>query len=383
MKPWLLYPVIAVLLGLLVPLGIYAYIETQADMRRPDILFGVDAAYDNVESLKARVDEVKGYTNFFIIGSTGITFNESKLNDVCQYIYDSGLSFAIFAHTNRDSTFEFNQSAWSYYATDRWGTRFWGLYAYDEPGGHQVDRDPDFMAVKAADNYSDATNKFIGKLSCDALLDFLPLDVPLMTSDYALYEFDYKAGYDIVLTQMAWNNSRPINIALGRGAATVHGKEWGVMLTYTYTTPPYLESGPQIYNDLVLAYQNGAKYFVLFDYAKDPGTNVAHGILQPEHLEAMQSFWNYAKRNPRPAENSERVAYVLPKDYAYGFRGPADSVWGLWGPDELSSKAWNDANALTSQYGNALDIVYEDTLQNQSFSYSKLIFWNATTSETK
>jgi hypothetical protein len=116
----------------------------------------------------------------------------------------------------------------------------------------------------------------------------------------------------------------------------------------------------------------------VFDYAKDPATNATYGILQPEHLQAMRQFWDYAKHNPRPAETGERVAYVLPKDYAYGFRGPSDSVWGLWGPDELSSKVWNDANNLASQYGSKLDIVYEETLQNHAFNYTKLIFWNGT-----
>jgi hypothetical protein len=241
-----------------------------------------------------------------------------------------------------------------------------------------VDRDSEFMAVKEADNYSEAADRFIKKLSGDALLDFIPLNSPLMTSDYALYEFDYRAGYDVVLAELAWNHSRPLNIALCRGAATAHGKDWGVMITYTYDTLPYLASGAQIYDDLVSAYQNGAKYFMVFDYAKDPETNVTHGILQQEHLDALQQFWQYVKHNPKPAVPNERVAYVLPKDYAYGFRGPNDSIWGLWGPDNLSGKIWNDANMLANQYGLALDIIYEDTLQNHAFNYSKLVFWNGT-----
>lgn len=381
MKTWLLYTVVAVLLALILFAGINLYLESQADSKQPDIFVGVDAAYDDVTSLKARVDEVKSYTNFFIIGSYGITFNETRVNDMCQYLYNSGLTFAVFAHTNRDSNnpFQLNQSAWSVYAEQTWGKRFWGLYAYDEPGGHQVDHDTYYMLVNVSDNYADASDKFVKKLSDDALLDFIPQDAPLMTSDYALYDFDYRGGYDVVLAELAWNHSRPINIALARGAATVHGKDWGVMLTYTYTKSPYLESGQEMYDDLVLAYQNGAKYFVVFDYAKDPDTNVTYGILQPEHLEAMQNFWNYAKNNPRPAETADRTAYVLPKDYAYGFRGPSDSIWGLWGPDELSSKIWNDVNNLASQYGSGFDIIYEDALVNHNLPYDKAVFWNGTT----
>jgi hypothetical protein len=150
------------------------------------------------------------------------------------------------------------------------------------------------------------------------------------------------------------------------------------MLTYTYTTPPYLASGPQIYSDLVLAYENGAKYFFLFDYAKNPDTNVADGILQPEHLDALRQFWEYVKQNPRTAEIGERVAYVLPKDYAYGFRGPSDSIWGLWSADGFSSKVWNDVSDLADQYGSAFDIIYEDGLQNHAVPYNRAVLWNGT-----
>ncbi len=379
MKTRLLTVVAAILIAVVLLAGVYVYQEIQADSRTPDIIFfGVDAAYDDMTALKERVDQVKSYTNFFIVGSTGITFNETKLNEVCQYIYDSGLYFAIFAHTTRGGNLIFDQVAWTHYATARWGERFWGLYAYDEPGGHQVDHDRQFMAVPDASNYSDAADKFVEKLSGDALLDFLP-NSPLITSDYALYEFDYRAGYDVVLAELAWNHSRPIAIAQCRGAATAYGKDWGVMITYTYTTPPFLASGRQIYDDLVLAYENGAKYFMVFDYAKDPATNVTHGILQPEHLEAMQDFWEYVKDNPRTAEAGERAAYVLPEDYAYGFRGPADSIWGLWGPDELSSKVWTYVNSLVEQYGNKLDIIYEGALQNHALPYNKVVLWNGTT----
>jgi hypothetical protein len=199
---------------------------------------------------------------------------------------------------------------------------------------------------------------------------------PLLTSDYALYEFDYRAGYDVVLAEFAWNHSRPLNVALCRGAAALRNKDWGVMITYTYDTPPYLESGPELYNDMVTAYQNGAKYIVVFDYAK----NFTKSILQEEHLEALRQFWQYVKDNPRTTEaTDDRVAYVLPKDYGYGFRGPNDTIWGLWDADSLSSKIWNDANALVEQYKPLMDIIYEDDLQSVMSEYSKLIFWNGTT----
>jgi len=73
------------------------------------------------------------------------------------------------------------------------------------------------------------------------------------------------------------------------------------------------------------------------------------------------------------------VAYVLPKDYGYGFRGPNDTIWGLWEADNLSSQIWNDLNTLVDKYQTKMDILYEDALRNNTFEYRKLIFWNGTT----
>jgi hypothetical protein len=148
------------------------------------------------------------------------------------------------------------------------------------------------------------------------------------------------------------------------------------MITWTYTNTPYIESGAALYDDLITAYQNGAKYILVFDYPK----NFTYGILQEAHLEALKQFWQYVKDNPR-TDNSinDRVAYVLPKDYGYGFRGPDDKIWGLWGPDELSPKIWSDVSTLVEQYKPRMNIIYEDDLQSSTFKYSKLIFWNGTT----
>ena len=130
---------------------------------------------------------------------------------------------------------------------------------------------------------------------------------------------------------------------------------------------------------MVTAYENGAKYILVFDYAKDPVTNVTHGILQPEHLDALKQFWQYAKEHPRTnSAVDDRIAYVLPKDYGYGFRGPNDWIWGLFSADENSSKIWNDVNKWVEENKPLIDVIYEDTLQYGTFNYSKLVFWNGT-----
>jgi hypothetical protein len=59
-----------------------------------------------------------------------------------------------------------------------------------------------------------------------------------------------------------------MNAALCRGAAIAQDKQWGVMITWTYSQPPYIESGEELYNDLLLAYDNGAKYILVFNSNK-------------------------------------------------------------------------------------------------------------------
>lgn len=375
---WALTLFLSTLLIMLLFIGLHSYLSGEGSQGIVDVFVGVDAAYDNVTDLKNRIDQVKDYTNFFILGSTGVTLNETKLNEMCDYLNSSGLNFATYTHTAQNTSYTFNQSAWTAYARERWSSEFVGLYVYDEPGGHQIDSDGPYMIVPEAQNYSDAATKFVGNLNC-YISEFLALNTTMMTADYVLYEYDYRAGYDIVLAEYAWNHSRPINTALCRGSATMQDKEWGVMLTYTYDQPPYLASGPELYEDMVTAYENGAKYIVVFDFARQNETRLVHGILQQEHLDALRQFWEYAKSHPRPDNPvEERVAYVLPPDYGYGFRNGKDSIWGLWKADNLSNTIWDDVNTFAQQYKEKFDIIYLDTPNFDSWNYSKLIFWNGT-----
>jgi hypothetical protein len=129
-----------------------------------------------------------------------------------------------------------------------------------------------------------------------------------------------------------------------------------------------------MYNDMVLAYQNGAKYFLLFDYP-----TFADGLLKQEHFDALKQFWQYIHTHPRPeVKTTDRVAYVLPSGYGYGFRGANDKIWALWEADDLSIEIWDAVNNLTQQYGTKLDIIYEDSLRINTVTYSKLAFWNGT-----
>ncbi|MCW4045658.1 MAG: hypothetical protein NWE94_09105 [Candidatus Bathyarchaeota archaeon] len=350
----------------------YAVMEEVPSQCEPLNLFvGVDAAYDSLEEIKTIVDVVSPYTNLFIIGSSGITYNTTKLDEACQYVYDKGLSFILFTeHPFR--------TGWLQNATAKWGNKFLGFYIYDEIGGRQLDI-YQWRPVWKADNYTHASEQFVSNITM--YLNRVGRNHPetanlqRYTSDYALYWFDYKSGYDVVFAEFGWNYSRQLNVALCRGAATAQNKDWGVIMTWTYTQPPYLESGEELYNDMVTAYENGAKYIVIFD----TNENYTHGILQEDHLNALKRFWQYAAENPRTnSTNTDRVAFVLPKDFAYGFRGPSDKIWGLWEATSLANELCITLNNHLDQYGVKLDVIYDEIENYTALPYSKIIFWNGT-----
>ena len=92
----------------------------------------------------------------------------------------------------------------------------------------------------------------------------------------------------------------------------------------------------------------------------------------------MKQFWQYVQANPRTISPvSDRTAYVLPADYAYGFRGPEDKIWGLWNADTLTLDISMSVATLLQMDGNNLDIVYpSQTLE--SAGYHSIIYWNNT-----
>ena len=103
-------------------------------------------------------------------------------------------------------------------------------------------------------------------------------------------------------------------------------------------------------------------------------------VIGPVHFEALKQFWDYTKSNPWKVEAlSERVAYVLPNGYGYGFRGPNDKIWGFWEDtdDPLSYNVSLEVGNYLDEYGTKLDIIYDEGKALDA-TYSKYIFWNGT-----
>jgi hypothetical protein len=372
MKKKVVFGVIAILLIAFFTL-FYSVSYSFEKVEQLDLFFGIDVAYEDLEEIKELIDEISSYTNLFIVGCTGITHDSIKLNEICDYLYNREFYFIIYVERAP-------RAQWLVDSKLRWGNYLLGFYAFDEAGGRQLDLHQ-HRPIHEADNITDAANQFIG--SINRSLNYINIgftestNFPLFTSDYALYWFDYEGGYDVVLAQLGWNYSRQLNIGMARGAAKMHDKDWGVIVTWTYNNPPYIESGPDLFEDLVLAYENGAKYIVIFDSNK----NYTRGILEDEHHKAMRDFWEYTKQNPRKTDLSNgQIAFVLPKDFAYGFRGPLDKIWGLWEAEDIqvfSEELCMELNKLMTDYEKDLDIIYYDNIKLDT-AYMKYYFWNGT-----
>jgi parallel beta-helix repeat protein len=362
---------------------------------------GVEFGYGNVSDCKLLVDKVKNYTNLLVISSTSITQNEGLLNETCNYAFSAGLHLAIYFPQSYYSGSSNPPYIWAMKAKETYGQYFLGSYVYDEAGGEVLDRAQGAVSLYptynsgpqvSAIDYKSASNNFVASAH-NQMDSFLycakTVGTSVITADYGLYWFDYKAGYSTVLAEFGWGNDRQMAISLCRGAATAQNKDWGAIICWEAHTngTGRMESGAALYQDLVLAYDNGAKYGVIFDYAgKDSVSNqdlpnpYRYGILTDDHFSALENFWNYIQQNlDKHGSIKADSALVLPQYYGFGFRSVDDKIWGLDQADNWTVKMWNDTNNLLSEHGGGLDIVYSDPEFQSTIdkNYKDIIYWTS------
>ncbi len=171
----------------------------------------------------------------------------------------------------------------------------------------------ELMAVRPFKDMNEAADRFVAR--DQANIEYLRnSSVRVFTSDYALYWFDYLAGYDVLLAQTGWNITLNQQIAQARGAANLQGKEWGIITTWKFDRSPFLDNGSEILSQMRTAYEAGAKYLVLYNYYESEES--PYGTMQDEHFQALEDFWNNTVKNPESTQESVKAdaALVLPRN---------------------------------------------------------------------
>ena len=379
---------------------------TQSSNQPKDQVYvGIAFGGNTTAQAKLIIDRTKSYTNLFVLdsGINAISKNQSAVEEICDYAVNSGLNIIVNLGTWTRNNWPwqiqfFNDSR------EKYGEKFLGAYYDDEVGGIPLDwnwtayfsrsNSPLFLHAPTANNrYSLVMPNITGtqpeNYSAEAkwfnqLLetnrghnDLKRYNITTFTSDYALYWFDYLGGYNNLFAQLGWNESVNQQISLIRGAATLQNKDWGTIITWKYTQPPYLDTGENIYNQMVTSFNAGAKYITIFDYPYNLKDN-SYGTMTDEHFQALERFWNQVVTKSSPNSVQAQAALVLPKDYGWGMRRVDDKIWGFWGPDEKSPIIWNNVQTLLGKYGFHLDTIYDDPAFPIQGNYSKVYYWNQT-----
>ena len=384
-RNWIIIGTVFLLIIISVPLFYSIHTEKQV----PDnFFFGTSFGLKTVEDAKLLIDEVKDYTNFFLINNWDVSTNETALNAICDYAADAGLTFIVFFDFIDVSSHGYPwHHQWVYEAKDRWGDKFGGIYIYEEPGGKQIDRGlfDEFHNERArifenATTIDDAAEIFVSELPKGPSFQFLlDLNVSRFVSDYALYWFDYLAGYDTVFAELGWNHITAQQIGLCRGAAKAQNKDWGTIITWKDQRgdPASIKNGSEMFEDMVVSFEAGANYIVVFNFPQYPEDN-PYGVLTNDHFEKMRQFWDYASSHKEDfGKKNGKVAYVLPKNYGWGMRSVDDSLWGLWPADSRAPLIWKNMNLSIEKYDIDLDIVYNDQYFDSSI-YDEIFYWNST-----
>ena len=370
-------------LGLAVLVAFFTIPPLEGEQDRlSDCYVGVSFCGNTAQEARLLIDRIKTYSNLLIIQSGPVSWNETATNEVCEYAIAAGLKIVVY-FGDLDWRFLTNQTIWrlnwANSAKARFGDSLLGIYYYEEPGGMWIDTNWNATKWHSLQNstYAAAAANFVNGLKRDQGMVLLKNNsIPVFVSDYASHWFDYEAGYDVVLAQVGWNNSLSQDIALVRGAARMHNKDWGVMITWKYNGTPYLDAGEVIFEQMVASYEAGAKYIVIFNY---PQLEVnSYGVMQDEHFSALERLWNEAvSQKIKLGVTKAKAAMVMPSNYGWGMRNPQDIIWGYWGPDEKSPQIWMLSRTLLAEYGTALDIVFDDARFPVSGIYSQVYLWNS------
>jgi hypothetical protein len=414
-----LYLILAVILIIAATTVAFIVPTYLSEGNQESIYIGVSFCGNTTTEAKLLVDRVKSYTNLLCcnLQAWRISQNETAVYEICDYAVAQGLKIIV----NLGAYYE---DTWSWQiqilknAKERWGNQFLGVYYSDEPAGLQLDYNwTDFaenmteffekypvnssipisetpalyqMYLKLMDAQVNGTKPQDYNLEAKLFLDYFKhdpgfidlksTDLKIFVSDYVLHWFDYLAGYDVVLAQFGANSSYIRDIDFIRGAANLQNKDWGAIITWKYSEPPYLDTEEEIHQQMLAACAAGAKYIIIFNYPQIEGN--PYGVMQPEHFQALERFANdvmdTAKLRTFSDLSKAEAVLVLPTNYGWGMRRSDDIIWGYWQPDGNSVQIWDNFCKLILRYGISLDIVYDDPVFPVAGKYAHVYYWNQT-----
>jgi hypothetical protein len=378
--------------------------------KQSELYLGVSFCGNTTAEAKLLIDRIKPYTNLFVLQSYPISRNETAIYEVCDYAVSQRLNIIVNLLCSS------NQSDWHWqfdvfkHAKERWGEQFLGAYYNDEPAGLQLDYDwSSFWDQYGEHIVKDAPSSLLGqmyaKVKAAQVNGIMPQDYDLearifleyfknnagfvnltsagiktFVSDYVLPWFDYLGGYDVVLAQFGSNSSYIKDIDFVRGAARMQNKDWGAIITWKYSEPPYLDTGEEIHQQMLAACEAGAKYIIIFNYPQIDGN--PYGVLQDEHFQAIERFANdvmaTAKTHITSDNSKVEAVLVLPRNYGSGMRRPDDIIWGYWQPEQQAAQIWTTFCKLILRHGIQLDIVYDDPAFPVTDKYKYIYYWNQT-----
>ena len=159
----------------------------------------------------------------------------------------------------------------------------------------------------------------------------------------------------------------------------MQNKEWGAILTWKYTEHPYLGSGAELYDQMMTAYQAGAKYVIIFNYPEIPGN--PYWTMTDDHFAAVEKFSRdimdtYTIRTRTDAREADAVL-VLPENYAWVARDPTDKIWATIRPTKIRPNMEHNLST-TITVPTKTDIIYEDPDFPVAGKYPKIYYWNQT-----
>ncbi len=411
--PAVILIIAAITVAFLVP------IQLSEGNKEASLYVGVSFCGNTTTEARLLVDRVKSYTNLLVcnLQSWRVSKNETAVYEICDYAVAQGLNIIVNLGAYYDDTWSWQVQVLKN-AKERWGNQFLGAYYSDEPAGIQLDYNwtgfvenmtkyftlypvnssipisetPTLyqMYLKLLDAQVNGTKPQNYDLEAKVFLDYFKHDpgfvdvtsagIKTFVSDYVLHWFDYLAGYDVVLAQFGSNSSYIRDIDFIRGAARLQNKEWGAIITWKYSGPPYLDTGEEIHQQMLAACEAGAKYIIIFDYPQMEGN--LYGVMQDEHFQALERFANdvmdTAKIRTFSDLSKADAVLVLPRNYGSGMRRPNDIIWGYWQPDEKSAQIWDTFCKLILRHGIHLDIVYDDPAFPVAGKYAHVYYWNQT-----